>query len=215
MPRVLPIRLVVAAVLLLAMVGLAFVVTGENWVTRLDLDIVQGVSADRTDALGVVARTVSWLGNVLVLGALAALAAVILRRAGRPWTAALLPASALAAAAVLDPLAKLAVGRPRPPAELAEVVETATGYPSGHSAQAAAFWFALAFAVATTPRGRRRALAVATLIVVLVGVSRVVLGVHSPSDVLGGWCLGGAIALLAIEIAERIERRRGTPPASP
>ena len=215
MPRVLPIRLVVAAVLLLAMVGLAFVVTGENWVTRLDLDIVQGVSADRTDALGVVARTVSWLGNVLVLGALAALAAVILRRAGRPWTAALLPASALAAAAVLDPLAKLAVGRPRPPAEIAEVVEKATGYTSGHSAQAAAFLFALAFAVATTPRGRRRALAVATVIVVLVGVSRVVLGVHSPSDVLGGWCLGGAIALLAIEIAERIERRRGTPPASP
>lgn len=198
-----PPRVAAATFALLVMVVLALVVSGENWVTRADLDVVQGVAADRTGVLGSVARAVSWFGNVLLLGAVAAVAAFVLRRSGASWHLAVLPALAITTAAVVDPLVKLAVGRPRPPAELAEVVERATGFPSGHSAQAAALWFALAFAVSTGARRRRRALAVATCVVALVGVSRVVLGVHSPTDVLGGWCLGGAIALLAIEVVDR------------
>ncbi len=203
-----PPRVAAAAFALLVMVVLALVVSGENWVTRADLDVVQGVAADRTGVLGSVARAVSWFGNVLLLGAVAAVGAFVLRRSGAPWHLAVLPALAITTAAVVDPLVKLAVGRPRPPAELAEVVERATGFPSGHSAQAAALWFALAFAVSTGARGRRRALAVATCVVALVGVSRVVLGVHSPTDVLGGWCLGGAIALLAIEVVDRRDDAR-------
>ncbi len=184
---------------------LALVVTADNVVTRADLSVVEAIAGDRTSLLGTIARAVSWLGNVVVLGTLGTLAAWLLRSRGAPWARALLPAGALALAAIVDPLVKLVVGRPRPPLELAEVIETATGYPSGHSAQSAAFWLAVAFAFSTraTPRRRAVALGVAAMITALVGLSRVVLGVHSPTDVLGGWALGGACALAAIEVSER------------
>ncbi len=197
-----------AALAALLFVGaLAFVVTADNPVTRADLEIVEAIAGDRTSAVGVAARAASWFGNIVVLGSLAALAAWLLRSRGAGWPQALLPAGALLLAAVLDPLAKLAVGRPRPPLELAEVIESASGYPSGHSAQSAAFWLAAAFAVAATPRGRRRAVVLGAVIAACVGFSRVVLGVHSPTDLLGGWALGAACALLAIECAERAARR--------
>ena len=52
----------------------------------------------------------------------------------------------------------------------------------------------------------------AALLVVAIGVSRVYLGVHWPSDVLAGWALGGAFALAAWSVLRRIARR---PPAGP
>lgn len=204
-----PPRLWVIAALLAALVALALVVTDDNWVTQGDLDIVRAVAADRSSWIGDLAELVSWLGNVLVLGVIGLVAAAVMLRQRAPAWRAFLPLAALGVAAVLDPLAKLAVGRPRPPLELAEVVETATGYPSGHSAQAAAFWLTLAFAASAHagPGGRRRLLSMAVLLVIAVGVSRVVLGVHSPTDVIGGWCLGLACALGAMEVADRRTRK--------
>lgn len=199
-------RVLLATTALVAMFVLGLVVTHDNWVTRADLDIVRTAAADRSAVVAQLARAISWLGNILVLSGLSAASAVVLRRRGAAWARALLPASAVAVAAVLDPLAKLAVGRPRPPADLAAVVETATGYPSGHSAQAMAFWLSLAFAIAagSGPQTRRRVIAAGVAVAAMVGLSRVVLGVHSPTDVLGGWLLGLACALLVVEVQSRL-----------
>jgi undecaprenyl-diphosphatase len=73
-------------------------------------------------------------------------------------------------------------------------------FPSGHSALAAATYLILAMLVASLETRRRtKALAygLAVALLVAVGVSRVYLGVHWPSDVLAGWCLGATWALVA------------------
>lgn len=185
-----------SACALLLLLVLAFVVSADNAITRGDVTIVEWAAGERTSFVGDVAEGVSWLGNILVLGVLTIAAGIAsaVRRGRHALT--LLPFAALAAAAILDPLAKLAVGRPRPPAELAEVIESATGFPSGHSAQAAAAWIGIALLIAASTRRPTRWLVVGIAVAFVVGVSRVVLGVHSPTDILGGWALGLACVLL-------------------
>lgn len=177
----------VAAVLIAV---LAFVVTGENVVTRADADLVAAVADVRSALVADVARLVTWLGNVLVLGVVAAAFGLSVRRFGAQSRDAVLPLAALALTAVVDPLLKLLVGRPRPAVELAELVETASGYPSGHSAQSMAAWLAMGFVLGVLSGHPRRWLAVGVALSIVVGISRVVLGVHSPTDLLGGWALG-------------------------
>ncbi len=73
-------------------------------------------------------------------------------------------------------------------------------FPSGHSTMAAVTFFTLATVLAsleTNTRTKALIYAVAMLFVVSVGISRVYLGVHWPTDVLGGWALGASWALVA------------------
>jgi undecaprenyl-diphosphatase len=78
------------------------------------------------------------------------------------------------------------------------------GFPSGHSTAAAAFWGAVIFlADALSPRLYRAARVLAVTMIVLVGLARVVLRAHWPSDVLGGIALGLALAAIAGLIASR------------
>nr|WP_246852362.1 phosphatase PAP2 family protein [Patulibacter sp. SYSU D01012] len=118
----------------------------------------------------------------------------------------------LGVGAALAGVAKAIVERPRPPLALHEVVERSSGFPSGHSTQSAAGWLALGLVVAAAT-GRRWAVAACAAVVVLVGLSRVVLGVHSPTDVLGGWALGTATAVAVTTLGRAALARR--PPAAP
>lgn len=217
-PRVVrhPVPLVAACLLVIAALGV--LVRGENAITRFDADVVSSIAGDRGPALVDVARAITNLGDGLVLAILLLLAGVALTatRALRP-AAAFAPAVSLAAGAALAPLLKAIVERPRPPAALHEVVERSSGFPSGHSAQSAAGWLALGLVLAyatrlrgpSSPRAdggslaRRWPLVVAALIVALVGISRVVLSVHSPTDVLAGWLLGLSCAVVTVGLLVR------------
>lgn len=208
MPRVLrrPLALVPVCLGVLAVLGL--LVRGSNPVTRLDADVVNDVAADRGPVVVDLARAVTNLGDGLVLALVLLVLVVGLRAAGvLTVRAAVAPPLSLAVGAALAPLVKAIVERPRPPLALHEVVERSSGFPSGHATQAAAGWLALGLVVALAPRRggagttglvRRWPLALAGLVVVLVGVSRVVLGVHSPTDVLAGWLLGLACAVVVV-----------------
>ena len=80
-------------------------------------------------------------------------------------------------------------------------------FPSGHATSSMIFYLTLALAIA--PRGWRRAAATgAILLSLLIGLSRVMLGVHWPSDVVGGWCFGLLWVLLTLRPAERLFRDR-------
>jgi undecaprenyl-diphosphatase len=93
--------------------------------------------------------------------------------------------------ALLPTVAKLIVGRPRPPVEhLTQVFSSS--FPSEHAVQAAAVYLALAHLLGRTwPSVRRRTLvATAVVIALLVAGSRVYLGVHYPTDVAAGLVVG-------------------------
>lgn len=97
-------------------------------------------------------------------------------------------------------MTKALFDRPRPDLVPHEVFVYSGSFPSGHSTMAAATYLTLAMLVSSLePRRRTKALVYGLACAVLVGVglSRVYLGVHWPSDVLAGWCLGAAWALAA------------------
>jgi len=103
---------------------------------------------------------------------------------------------------LLDSPIKLVVNRPRPTDALVQVfsVENGSGFPSGHALFAAVVLGFLAYLAVTRLRRRSlRALSFAGLLmlIILTGVSRVYLGVHWPSDVVGGY-LVGAVLLVAL-----------------
>ncbi len=84
-----------------------------------------------------------------------------------------------------------------------------SSFPSGHSTMAAATYLTLGVLLARVQRRRRVKvflLGFAILITVVVGISRVYLGVHWPTDVLAGWTLGGIWALICWLIARRLQR---------
>jgi undecaprenyl-diphosphatase len=123
--------------------------------------------------------------------------------------AALLVLVSFGGGAALSNLLKLAIARPRPDlvAHLIEV--NTTSFPSGHATLAAVTYLTLG-ALLSRLEGRRRVkiyvLTVAVALTFLIGVSRIYLGVHWPTDVLAGWCVGSAWAMLCWRIALALQR---------
>lgn len=79
-------------------------------------------------------------------------------------------------------------------------------FPSGHTSNVTVAY--VLFALLAPPQLRPRLLLLAALLAFLTGLSRVMLGVHYPSDVLGGWMLGSAFALLGAEYCQRLSGSR-------
>jgi undecaprenyl-diphosphatase len=113
----------------------------------------------------------------------------------------------LIAAGVLVLLWLWRIGRGR-----LELVKTSS-FPSGHAASSMIFYTTMALALTTGTRLHRAAVAGAILLSLMVGTSRVMLGVHWPSDVIGGWSFGLLWALISLPIAERLFRADSATPA--
>lgn len=189
-------RVRVAVALLLAVAAGAWLVTNTAWLPSADLRVNQWVAEHRPGWLVDAARAVTELGWFAVLLPLTLGAGVVVAVAGG-WRDAWRPAATLLVAAYANAWIKDLIGRPRPEGDLWAAFAPGFGYPSGHSAQAAAAWLGLALVLAARwPARRRLVLAFGLAIAGLVGASRVILGVHSPTDVLAGWALGAAVALV-------------------
>jgi undecaprenyl-diphosphatase len=107
--------------------------------------------------------------------------------------AAWLVATSVISGAALMSLMKIAFGRLRPDLAQAAIMVPGLSFPSGHSSMAAIVFLTLGTLIASTRtrlRERSYILAVASLLALLVGVSRMMLGVHWATDVLGGWAFG-------------------------
>jgi undecaprenyl-diphosphatase len=147
-----------------------------------------------------VALAVTRLGNVYVLLPLSliAAAAIRLRAGGRPAYLYLL---LILAGRLLVELQKDLIGRARPdPAGRLDAV-TSFSFPSAHAANSMIAWLGLAL-IAAPPRLRPAAVAAALAVALLVGLTRLILAVHWPSDVIGGWAFGAAWTLLLLRLAE-------------
>jgi undecaprenyl-diphosphatase len=157
--------------------------------------------------LQVAARDVTSLGSpaVLTLITVAALGFIALKR---QWGAALFVLGSICGGTAVSFAVKELVQRPRPDF-IAAVAQTQTySFPSGHAFLSAVTFLTLGALLARVQRQAEvkiYLLAVAITITVLVGISRVYIGVHWPTDVLAGWCAGAAWAILCWLIAERLQ----------
>jgi undecaprenyl-diphosphatase len=142
-------------------------------------------SPDLTRAM----KVATYLGSVGVLSVFLGVSVVGFWVSGRPAAASLLAAT-MASAIVLENATKLAFRRPRPEPFFDIVVPQTFSFPSGHSLFSACFYGTLAYLLAAQVGKQTLRIAIWTSAAVIVGVigfSRIYLGVHYPTDVLGGY----------------------------
>lgn len=149
--------------------------------------------------LGELMRDVTALGGLTLICLFIVIAFVTLWMARRRFEGLLL-LGAVSFAQMSAEALKTLYGRPRPDLVPHAVEVYSQSFPSGHSTVGAAFYLTLAVIVAGWIPSRRGRIAVhgaALVVLTAIGVSRVYLGVHWPSDVAAGWALGAGWALLA------------------
>jgi undecaprenyl-diphosphatase len=197
-----------ALVLALGTVTVLAVLVATGWSPLVDLDrsAVRHARAlvDDHEALRLAARAVTHLGDPQVVTVLAVLlAALAWVRERRRAAVALLVVRALSV--VTSSGLKLLVDRPRPDDVPALTHVTTASFPSGHALGSAALWVSVAL-LSRHRLGRPTAVAVALVVPLLVAATRVLLGVHFPSDVVAGLLLGVVCAAVGV---------RAVPGASP
>ena len=168
----------------------------------LDRRIYELLYAGHRPALATIARIFTALGEPTVLIAAGiAVAAWLFYRGHRhlPW--ALIAIVSIGRA--LSELQKYWIARVRPDAEPHLVIVKTSSFPSGHATSSMIFYLALALTLTAGTRWRAPAAAIAILLSLAIGTSRVMLGVHWPSDVVGGWAFGLLWALLTLRLAGR------------
>jgi undecaprenyl-diphosphatase len=196
----------------------ALVLGGLAWLGRgvilshdfgFDRRVREAVHLHATPAVTWVMRAASRYGSPGYLTAIGAVAAIVLHRRQR-YHAAQLVVVTILGALLLSACLKAALPRVRPDPWFGVPVPRSGSFPSGHALVAMAFFGGLAAVLARrTPRlGLRLALAAGAVVAsLLVGLSRVYLGVHYPSDVVAGY----GVALLwvgCVAATDRSLRRR-------
>jgi membrane-associated phospholipid phosphatase len=190
---------------------LAWSAAAEAGPARVDPFVQNFVVDHRVGWLTEFLRVATFLGSTLVLGAVLAGFAAFLWATRRDVTGPAVPVAAFLLAILAKNAGKALIERPRPSPLEAIGSNTGFAFPSGHAADSLAV-FALIALIASTGRSPRVRWAIwsgAALVILVVGGSRVYLGSHWLTDVVGGWALAAAIvSLLASAILDPGRRRR-------
>jgi undecaprenyl-diphosphatase len=169
----------------------------------LDRAIYEALYAGSNPALLAVARLFTALGEPTVLIGAGVAVALWLWHLGHRHLPLVLTAIVLLGRA-LSELQKYWIARARPDFEPHLVVVKTSSFPSGHATSSMIFYLALALALTAGTRWHRVAAAGAVILSLLIGTSRVMLGVHWPSDVIGGWAFGMLWVLLTLRLSKRL-----------
>ena len=192
----------IAVIVTLAAIWLTMLLAGAG---PLDRAIYEALYAGHRPVLLGIARVFTALGEPTVLIAACAACALWLWFKGRGRLGLVLILVALMGRG-LSEAQKYWIARPRPGLEPHLVAVKTSSFPSGHATSSMIFYLALALALTAGTRWYRGARAGAILLSLLIGTSRVMLGVHWPSDVIGGWSFGMLWVLLTLRPAERLLR---------
>jgi undecaprenyl-diphosphatase len=163
-----------------------------------------------------IVKTVTWLGSSGVLWTVTGIAAAVLA-IRRRWRLAIYLLVAGAGVLTLDPVLKALVGRLRPVVADPIAYGTGNSFPSGHALGSIVCYGALYLVFLPAARGKwRRAFTVViAALIVAIGASRLLLGVHFVSDVLGGWALGITWLGVTAFAFELSRQATGEPAAEP
>ncbi len=142
-------------------------------------------------AIVTVVKTITWLGSDGVLWTVIGAAAIVLALR-RQWRLAAYLLVTGAGALVLDPVLKSLVGRLRPVVAHPIAYGTGDSFPSGHALGSIVCYGAILLVFLPAARGRWRPALITVIValVALIGISRILLGVHYLSDVIGAWAVG-------------------------
>ena len=190
------------------------VVEGEAHAVDSTILAMLGVTGDIVAPLGplwlqAAARDITALGSFPVLGLVVLAVSVFLVLARKLRTAAFVVVATVSGALVSS-LLKHLFSRPRPDLFPHGDYVVSASFPSGHAMISALVYLTLGALLARIVPHRRLKLyvmMVALTLTLLIGISRVYLGVHWPTDVLAGWAAGAGWALLWWGLAERVGSR--------
>jgi undecaprenyl-diphosphatase len=184
--------LLACAVTCLSMFIWLAIETSGGTVDRLDEAVRLGIHRYASTDLTLLVRGVTLLGSPAVIASFSIVAVVALCVAGRR-RAAIALAAVMAGSVVLENGLKYALHRARPEPYFGTSPETFS-FPSGHALFSACFYVALAWIFVTRIRNRWRCVAIwmaSLVLIAAIGLSRIYLGVHYPSDVIAGYLVAG------------------------
>lgn len=176
-------------------------------VIAFDTAVNRALESWRPHWLTTVMTVVTAAGSTIVVLAVALLLIVVLLRKKR-YGEAIFSAGVTASGGILSWVAKGSFARARPPAVDALIpLPLSFSFPSGHTTGSFCLAYVIAYLALRShwrPWAKSAAIVAAFAYTLAVGVSRVYLGVHWPSDVVAGWLLGGAIAAAATGAMESV-----------
>ena len=176
----------------------------ENPVIGFDETLRHWVYEQRSPLLSAIFIPVTYMGNWQTITVLAAILLVIpktRRDIGLPFAVISLSST------VIYKLVKGFFQRPRPELDVRLIPQGGWSFPSGHSMNCIVCFGILIYLIRRYCENRKAAnilTALLTLLIIGIGTSRVYVGVHFPTDVLGGWSLGLAFLMASILILEKI-----------
>jgi undecaprenyl-diphosphatase len=222
--RSVPVAVLLVTATIGVLVSAAFVVLSaeiydhvaeREGVSGFDRPVLDWVAVRRTDTLDALVSHYTDLGGTVLMPVIATASAIVLAVWWRRWTPILLMAVAAGGSLTLTIVGKQAIGRARPPHELAVPPhETSPSFPSGHTLNSWVIFLLTAYLVCCKVEDRRwrvGAVVVAVALAVAMGLSRVYLGHHWLTDVLVGWTIGSAwliIVVTAHRLALTVTRRK-------
>ncbi|WEV60762.1 phosphatase PAP2 family protein [Streptococcaceae bacterium ESL0729] len=176
-------------------------------IAHFDLPIQSFVFSHRSDLLTSFFETITKLGNSSRIIILVALFVIFFYLKKWYMEAIYLGGLLLVVSGIVAPLAKHLYQRPRPPFEDHLITESGYSFPSGHSTVSMLVFLALILIF--LPRIEKTWLKILlvtclSLLIVTIGFSRIYLGVHYPSDVLGGFALASAAVLYSYPYYDRM-----------
>jgi len=210
----------VIALLAVSLLGYGFFAlaneVGEGSTAALDRKVLLALRnpADISDPIGPrwleeTMRDITGLGSVFTIVFVTAAACAYLAMTGRRRIAVFVVA-AIGGGEIASTVLKLFYHRPRPDLVPHGMEVFTASFPSGHAMMSAIAYRTLASLIARVDRQRGVKILVLTIgvsMTLLVGLSRIYLGVHWPSDVVAGWCVGAAWAALCWFVALQLQRR--------
>ena len=180
--------------------------------SSFDKTLITAIQGLETPWLTSIMKFFTWIGSGYAVGSITVIAATILYFVFKMRHQAFLLVAVIVGTVTLNPLLKMYFKRERP--EFQRLLDVIHGYsyPSGHTMMAVSLYVIIAniaWRNVKTSLGKFLLILFATFMILMIGTSRIYLGVHFPSDVVGGLLASGFLVTIAITVDGHYRARSG------